>query len=151
MCEPHTPVSSPAAPYCSLLGGLLRAGRPDVHNFRPVNFYKSHKASGGVHKFGTKILGMNRYIKRSAAPDGQTDEQHQEWLLAHASEHFAKVGKTDNQRKRLRLTADVSAALEDDAGGSTFLSSVFLFAPPLSPFPSSVPSSSSSAMRAALR
>ena len=98
-CEPHTPVSSPAAPHCSLLGGLLRAGRPDVHNFRPVNFYKSHKASGGVHKFGTKILGMNRYIKRSAAPDGQTDEQHQEWLLARTSEQFAN-------RHRTRTTHD---------------------------------------------
>ena len=75
---------------------------------------------------------MNGFITRSAPPDGLTDEQHQEWLLAHASEHFAKIGKTDNQRKRLRLTADVSAALEDDAGGSTFLSSIFLFAPHLS-------------------
>ena len=75
---------------------------------------------------------MERFIKRSAPPDGLTDEQHQEWLLEHASEQFAKIGKTDDQRKKLRLTADVGAALEDDAGGSTFLSSIFLFAPPLS-------------------
>ena len=75
---------------------------------------------------------MERFIKRSAPPDELTDEQRQEWLLEHASEQFAKIGKTDDQRKKLRLTADVGAALEDDAGGSTFLSSIFLFAPPLS-------------------
>jgi len=55
------------------------------------------------------LENLDRFIKRSAPPDGQTDEQHQEWLLARASEHFAKIDETDNQRKRLRLAAHVSA------------------------------------------